>query len=172
MYIVEVMNVLNRLRYRAKLRTRRWLRENPKWLKKLRQFRCFSGDPESVSRGFAIGLFFGLTPTVGIQTFLVLPSCLMLRGNFPMAFMATWVSNPLTLVPLYWLFENIGSLFISGSILSPDTAAAWPILQFVTSGTLKMLLGSLFIATPMAILSYFVVYRLAKLNLMRHQGVT
>lgn len=89
-----------------------------------------------------------------------------------MAFMATWVSNPLTLVPLYWLFENIGSLFISGSILSPDTAAAWPILQFVTSGTLKMLLGSLFIATPMAILSYFVVYRLAKLNLMRHQGVT
>ncbi|WP_422822297.1 DUF2062 domain-containing protein [Vreelandella andesensis] len=101
----------------------------------MRQFRCFSGDPESVSRGFAIGIFYGLTPTVGVQTLLVLTSCLILRGNFPMAFTATWVSNPLTLVPLYWMFENIGSLFISGSILSPDTAVAWPILQLITSGT-------------------------------------
>ena len=162
--------MLNRLSYSIKLRTRRWLRANPKWLTTLRHYRCFSTDPEAISRGVSIGIFFGLTPTVGFQTLMLLPCCLILRGNFPMAYMATWVSNPLTLVPLYWVFENIGSLFISGSILSPDTAIAWPTLHFVTSGTLKMLLGSLFIAIPMSILSYIVANRLVRLNLIQNKN--
>ncbi|MCA1773964.1 MAG: DUF2062 domain-containing protein [Halomonas sp.] len=152
--------MLDRLRRLAKSKMRRWLRENPRSLSRLRQFRCFSMDPEAVSRGFAIGLFFGLTPTVGFQTFMVLPSCLILRGNFALAFMATWVSNPLTIVPLYWAFSQLGGLFISGSVLSPATAAAWPALQFVTAGTLKMLVGSVFIAGPLSILAYFIIFRI------------
>lgn len=137
-------------------RLRAWLRRNPRSLRLLRRFRCFGLDGESLARGLAVGLFFGLTPTVGFQTSLVLPSCLLLRANFPVAFAATWVSNPLTIGPLYFAFGWLGRRVFDASILSSSTAEAYPWLDVITEGTLQMSIGCLFIATPAAILGYWV----------------
>ena len=136
---------------------RSWLRNNPKHLLALRKFRCFSGDPEAVGRGVAIGLFFGLTPTVGFQTMMALPTCMLLRGNFPFAFMATWVTNPLTIPPAYYLFNLVGGSLYSKSLFSDATAANYPWLDVMTSETLQFVLGSLVIATPVAVLGYLAV---------------
>jgi uncharacterized protein (DUF2062 family) len=39
----------------------------------------------------------------------------MIRGNHLLAAVGTWISNPLTYVPLYWLNYKIGVLFLGGS---------------------------------------------------------
>lgn len=137
-----------------RLKLRRWLRQNPRTLRTLRRFRCFSTDNEAMSRGLAVGLFFGLTPTVGFQTSLVLPSCLLLRGNFPVAFAATWVSNPLTMGPLYVAFNWLGEKMIGSSVLSPATTEAYPLLSVFAGETAQMLVGCLPIALSAAVLGY------------------
>ena len=73
--------------------------------------------PEYTARGVAIGLFWGLTPTVGIQMPLCLITWLFFKRsqyfNFSILIACawTWVSNFFTLIPLYYGF------FITGQIM-------------------------------------------------------
>ena len=147
---------------RRKLRSsvRRWLKKNPAHRKSLRKSRCFSAEPRVVSRGVAIGLFFGLTPTVGFQTMLVLPCCLLFRGNFPLAFLATWVTNPLTIPPAYYAFNRVGNWLHPGSLISRSTAELYPWLDLLTAESTKLVIGGAAIAAPVAFLGYFATYGL------------
>lgn len=141
--------------YRNKLR--KCLRQNPKALKLLRRFRCFDSDKKPLARGLAVGLFFGLTPTIGFQTPLVLPSCLLLRANFPIAFMATWVSNPLTAAPLYFAFHWVGESMIGQTVMSESTTATHPWLSLFADESLQMAIGSLAFALPAAGAGYLLI---------------
>lgn len=68
------------------------------------------GSIRQVSWGVAIGVFFALTPTVGIQMYTVAliwtlsRYILGIQFNLPVAVAMVWISNPLTMVPLYYLF--------------------------------------------------------------------
>ena len=141
-----------RAAYRQKFK--QWLRRNPRSLKLLRRFRCFHTDSESLCRGFAVGVFFGLTPTVGFQTPLVVSTCILLRANFPLAFAATWISNPVTMVPLYLILNVTGEALIGDSILPESTATGYPLLSLFAGESLQMIVGTLVIATPAAVLAY------------------
>jgi len=63
-----------------------------------------------VSLGDAVGDFLGLTPTVGVQMYLVAVVWSIYRYifrrhfNLPVGVAMVWISNPLTMVPLYYLF--------------------------------------------------------------------
>lgn len=138
--------------FRRKLR--QWLRQNPRALRILRRYRCFSTDREALGRGLAVGLFFGLTPTVGFQTALVLPSCLLFRGNFPVAFAATWVSNPVTMGPLYVAFNWLGEHLVGSSILSEQTSEAFPWLSLFAGEGAQTVVGCLPFAIPAALMGY------------------
>jgi uncharacterized protein (DUF2062 family) len=46
--------------------------------------------------GLAVGLFFGMLPTFGLQIALALLFGLFLRGHFPTAVLGTFITNPLT----------------------------------------------------------------------------
>jgi len=68
----------------------------------------------STARAVAIGLFSGLIP----GPFQVLGSVflsLLFRANFPLAAITTLYTNPVTIVPLYLLAYEYGSLFVPGS---------------------------------------------------------
>jgi uncharacterized protein (DUF2062 family) len=72
--------------------------------------------PENIALGFAIGTFVGLLPIMGIQMtvvfLLVLP---FKRVNKPSAVAAVWISNPLTVIPIYFFIYWIGSFFYGTS---------------------------------------------------------
>ena len=63
-----------------------------------------------VSLGVAVGIFMGLTPTVGVQLYLLaiawtIYRCVFGRHfNLPVGVAMVWFSNPLTMVPLSFLF--------------------------------------------------------------------
>jgi|TARA_Y100000310_G_scaffold229480_1_gene231920 hypothetical protein len=64
----------------------------------------------SVARGAAIGCFWALVP-VPMHTPLAALSAAAFRANLPVTIVAVWLSNPLTMVPLY------GSGFLLGAYL-------------------------------------------------------
>ena len=93
------------------------------------------------ARGVANGVFWGLTPTIGLQTVEIVATWLIARRVFRrdsslvQALIWVWVNNPLTVVPMYYVFYATG-LWLSGraipasgyagfSALFDETEASW-----------------------------------------------
>ncbi len=92
----------------------------PKWIKKFRRsfhaLWAFEGTPAERARGIAVGVFSGCFPFFGIQSFFGVCFASLFKGNHLLAVIGTWISNPLTYVPLYWFNYKIGSFFLGRDI--------------------------------------------------------
>ena len=114
----------------------------------------FKAGTEEVARGIAIGLFIGLTPTFGFQTALMITACILLTGNFPVAFAVSFVSNPFTVAPLYWGFHELGEALLAALpifSIHDNGGILWEAVdEIVFTGT-----GSLMIAVPVSVGAYF-----------------
>ena len=69
--------------------------------------------PHSIALGAAIGVFITFTPTVGVQVLLVLILSLFVRFNRFAAIVLVYLSNPVTIIPIYYADYVIG-LFVQG----------------------------------------------------------
>ncbi len=71
-----------------------------------------------ISLGVSVGVFWGMTPTVGAQMYIVFLQWLLFRVftnsrfDLTLAIAMVWISNPLTVVPLYFLFHTTGKFLI------------------------------------------------------------
>ena len=71
-----------------------------------------------LARGVGIGLLIGMTPTVGLQMYLIF--CIWLlaskgfkwRFNLIVAIAWSWLSNPLTMIPFYYVFYLTGRVML------------------------------------------------------------
>ena len=145
-----------------------------------------------VAWGFAIGVFIGFTPTVGIQMYSIFVAWLFCRPFLKFRFdlvvgaSLVWISNPLTMGPLYYGFLAAGQYVIS--LWQPDLEwityhsfatkinlilgnSNFDKLDLIVESTkymwfdigIPMILGSMFYAIPFAISSFFIVkYFLSK----------
>jgi hypothetical protein len=136
-------------------RVRRWLEAHPRISRILERGGCLNVDEFALARGIAVGLFIGFTPTVGIQTLLMLAGSLAFRANFVAAFIVSNVSNPFTMAPLYYGFNRLGEWLMDQLPLSPAPTVT-TLGDEIAHETVAMVLGSLVIATPAAALGYFV----------------
>lgn len=74
--------------------------------------------PGYVARGVAVGLFWAMTPTIGIQMPMVLLHWLIVRKvdrwdfNLIHAWAWTWVTNFATMFPVYYAFYVTGQMFL------------------------------------------------------------
>ena len=104
--------------------TRMTWRSSPREL--LRTILMLHDTPHSIALGTAIGMFVGLTPTVGFQMLLVVAISLLswryFRFNRLAALITVYVSNPLTLMPIYWLNYRVGTLFVPGILTKEEFA--------------------------------------------------
>ena len=133
--------------------------------------------------GSAVGMFVGLTPTVGIQMWIVFMIWLFCKYVMHIKFdlvigtALVWISNPLTMFFMYYaflvtgnyLFQLLGIEVIDltfqafrtklASILSGDEKSSWQI--FINGATfllidlgLPMIIGSFLYALPFSLLTY------------------
>ena len=139
---------------------------------------------EEVALGMGIGVFIGLTPTVGIQMWIVFLIWLTFKYLMGIRFdviigtAVVWISNPFTMFFLYYGFFVTGVSFLSSMgvkmvevsfqsfyetlnhiVNNPANSTLNIITQstrfmFVDLGV-PMLMGSLFFAVPLSIASYF-----------------
>lgn len=156
-------------RQQARARAREWLARHPRVQGFLRRTGCLSVHRRALARGIAVGLFVGLTPTVGIQTVLMLGACLLLRANFPAAFFISWVSNPLTVGPLYVAYGVIGEALL-GSWVTHAIVSLFELTWTVASAVMHVAyvgLGSLLVAIPAALAGYLISLSLHRYTALR-----
>ncbi|MEW6386778.1 MAG: DUF2062 domain-containing protein [Thermodesulfobacteriota bacterium] len=123
------------------------------WLK----FRRLQGSPQKLAWGMFLGVFIGMTPTIPLHSILALTLAPLLRISPVTAYLGIWVSNPVTMVPLYVIAYEVGRriLFRGEHIRFPETLDLHNILDFVWRGGLALQVGGLIIALPAAIIAYF-----------------
>ncbi len=103
---------------------------------------------------FALGLFISFLPFPG-HTLGAALGALALRINIPVAAISTWVSNPLTVGPMYYLAYQLGSALLGmeerpfGFEMSLD----WVTHTFVEIWQ-PMLLGSVLLGGAAALVGY------------------
>ena len=137
----------------------------------LQRFRRFllwlwqqEGTAGQRARGIAVGVFSGCFPFFGLQTIIGIILASLFRGNRLLATTGTWISNPLTYVPLYWFNYKIGSYFLGkGQNLQNfqqlSSKELWSNGWLVTS---RMLLGSSIVGLALGLISGFGCYFLIK----------
>ena len=138
-------------------------------LKKVRRFILWvwkqEGSPAQRARGIAVGVFSGCFPLFGLQTLLGIMLASLFKGNHLLAAAGTWISNPLTYIPLYWLNFKIGSFFLdqplplSHSVQTLNKQELWNQGWFFSA---RLLLGSTLVGSILGISTGFVCYFLLK----------
>ena len=143
-----------------------------------------------ISLGVSIGVFWGMTPTVGIQMYVIFLQWLLLRTftrvrfDLVLAIAMVWISNPLTVIPLYFLFHITGDFLISFFQLPIPHADNFELfiqkfndiytnsdIDFLQKGStiirlffsswgISLLLGSIGYAVSSAVISYYVTAKI------------
>jgi uncharacterized protein (DUF2062 family) len=117
-------------------------------------------SPKAVARGLAAGVFSGMFPLFGFQTIIALILAIIIKGNKLVAAIATWISNPLTYVPLYMFNFYIGKWLLGGHEVvpfSPIDVTSWGQLSELGAIVLLCLfLGCLVSGIITSVISYFV----------------
>jgi len=72
------------------------------------RFIRFQGTPDAIARGLAVGAFAGMFPIFGLQILLGVCLATCVRGNKLAAAAATWISNPITYLPLFAFNFQVG----------------------------------------------------------------
>ena len=123
------------------------------------------GTPGERARGLALGVFAGCLPLFGFQTLLGLLLARLLRGNQLLAASGTWISNPVTYLPLYWFNYQAGCFLLGREMIFDDFAQFswnnfWGHGLFVSS---RLLIGSTFVGICAGALSGCIVYTILRL---------
>jgi len=138
--------------WRSRVRTRAWLERHPRTRAFLTRTGSLEVDEFTLARGVAVGLFIGLTPTVGVQTVLMLAASVALRANFPAAFIASWINNPFTFAPIYFGFHRLGEYIMTFVPVRFDSLSG--LEEEIALETSALIIGSLAVAVPAGLLGY------------------
>ena len=119
------------------------------------------------ARGLAAGVFTGCYPFFGLQIVLGVGLASLVRGNHLLAAAGTWISNPLTSLPLYWFNYQVGSWLLGPgpgfpSLQQVQEQGLWALGLSFTS---RLMLGS----TVVGVLSAWLIGGLYWSMLKRRQ---
>ena len=124
--------------------------------------------PHQIALGVAVGFFWGMTPTVGVQMLLVVGFYYLCKPffafNVKASLVTVYISNPLTMLAIYWFDYEVGTLFVHGDLTKSELAAVLEYASFaewwetikdlVVRVGLPMLIGSVAVGTACALASY------------------
>lgn len=147
-------------RLRARVPSREELEAN-RWLRVLAPYladtKVWHWSRRGVAAGVAVGLFVGLLIPVA-QILLAAVAAVVLRANIPVAAAATFITNPLTVPPIYYAAYHLGAWATDSPAPATfsfvDPASLWENL-----GTIGMPLfaGLGIAATTLAFTSYLLI---------------
>ena len=129
------------------------------------------GKPKTIATGLAVGIFSGCFPFFGLQTLLAIAFAIVFRGSKVAAVAATWISNPVTYVPIFIFNYKVGKflLGIQDSLILPlDMDSLSSLATFKELGSsfiLALLTGCFVVGLITSCITYF--YSLAFLERWR-----
>ena len=131
--------------------------------------------PHTLALGIAIGMFVTFTPLIGFQMVLSFALAWLLKANKAVGVPIVWISNPLTIIPIYYPCYVIGCKLLGTPVVSDewtligdewnalaaDPATRWRdkvsfwwdnLMDFVG----PLWLGCMVVATVTGVLSYYI----------------
>ena len=143
--------------YRQRKRSQSWLKKRFR-LTYLRLIRL-RGNPKAISIGLAMGVFAGFFPFLGLQTIVGVCLAAVFRGSKVAAAAATWISNPLTYVPIFLFNYKVGKLLLgieeSRAIVPLDFTSLDAFRELGYSFGITLLTGCFVVGAIAASLTYF-----------------
>ena len=139
---------------------RRWGMVRQAKLNLLRFIRL-SGTPDEIAKGFALGIFIGMTPTFGVQMVIAIFFAFLLRENKLAAIIGVWITNPITAPFIYAAEYEFGRRLLQMEPLSFDIDFTFESLLSLSWDILApLLVGSLVFGVLCTAISYAVVLRM------------
>jgi uncharacterized protein (DUF2062 family) len=138
--------------------------------------------PHRLALGAAIGVFVAVTPTMGVQSVLVVFLAWLLRANKAIGVPLVWITNPATAVPIYYPCYRIGRFFLQKP---PIPAEWWKELAHPPEGWSEafsfywgkfveiaspLWLGCVLVGLISGWITYRIVHRLVSLHRLRRFG--
>jgi len=123
-------------------------------------------SPHRLAIAFALGVFIGVSPLLGIHTILGIAFAWLFNLNRIVTITGVYITNPWTIVPIYTFSTYIGAKCLGIKQMLPEID--WAQITFGNFGhELKPLLlpfvfGTLLIGFISAVISYFIVYYAVK----------
>lgn len=122
----------------------------------------------SVPGAFAIGLFVAFIPAP-FQMVIAAALAIIVRVNLPISVALVWITNPLTMPAIFYSTYKLGA-WLLGERIRPITfefSLHW-LLNEAKMIWEPLLLGSLICGTLSAIIGYFLVRSLWRLQVVKH----
>ena len=131
------------------------------------------GSPHSLALGAAIGIGIGVTPTLPLHTVAIILLTIIFRANAIAALIAAAIiSNPLTVVPQYFLAWKIGDLIfpnrlsweriqeVLNQLMEQGIVDSLQTLSHLSKDALLvMLTGGIALGLPLGIATYCFAYK-------------
>ncbi|MGC1309587.1 MAG: DUF2062 domain-containing protein [Phormidesmis sp.] len=139
------------------------------WKRLLRYFYIrflrMRGSPRAIARGVAAGVFAGSFPLLGFQSIIGIAIASVVRGNKLMAIACTWVSNPLTYLPIFLFNFHVGRWLLRLPMTTMLTTLPEGTDELMALGmdvVSSLMLGSLVVGVVAGIVSYYLGLAIAQ----------
>ncbi|MFT7235199.1 MAG: hypothetical protein ACI9QV_000771 [Methylophagaceae bacterium] len=138
----------------------RVMREHPhlqRFGQRLAEPRLWHLNRRSIAFGLAVGLFVAFMPILG-QMFVAAALAILVRVNLPIAVMAVWVTNPVTIAPIYFFSYRLGAYILELPVREQAFTMSWEwfATEFVDIWQ-PLLLGSFLLGISAALLAILLV---------------
>lgn len=127
------------------------------------RFIKIKGQPREIALGFALGIFIGMTPTMGIQMPIAVFFAALFKWSKISAAFGVWITNPLTSPFIYGITYFVGAklLGLKSTIALPEDFT-WSIVRDILKNAPVILgamtMGGILIGVPLATLSYYLSF--------------
>ena len=121
------------------------------------------GEPRKIALGFALGLFVGMSPTMGLQIAIAVFFAALFKWNKISAAVGVWITNPVTAPFIYGMTYVTGARLLGikktynlNSGINLDTINK--ILQKAPGIFWALIIGGFIIGLPLAVAGYYFSY--------------
>lgn len=123
-------------------------------------------SPQKIAISFAIGIFIGMSPLLGIHTILGIVVASLFRLNKFVTIMGVYITNPWTIIPIYSFATWFGARLLGIEKVIPNIN--WSDINFaILINDLKFLLipfvvGSTLLGLLSGLTGYIIIYHAVK----------
>jgi len=142
--------------------------------KHLRIFGTLLHDPNlwhlnrrSASGAFAVGLFMAFVP-MPFQMIPAAAAAILLRVNLPIAVALVWITNPITMPPIFYFCYTLGAWMLDTPLRVVEFQISWEWLNTELHRVWRpFLLGSFLVGSVSAAIGYFGIHGLWRWHVVR-----
>ena len=162
------------MRIHAPKTSKNWIRQLITGLKnRWHTLLMLRDTPHRVAKGFAIGIFIGWLPIVGAQIAIAAFVSWISKANFLASMPGVWVSNPITMVPMYYICNVVGATIAGEAVSMEALSMHWEqvtslgtidamkyLVTELSSAFLAMVIGGTLIGIVAAVPGYVIMQRI------------